>query len=247
LAFEVASVKVAGASRDSFMVGCYIPGDVIPKGMCVARTAPLRNIIAEAYGIRIFNIADHLIGGPGWIGSDRFEIQGKAENLSATTDELRSMLRNLLAERFKFRAHEEMREQSGYALVVGKNGPKLKQATTEDKRHNIGAFGTAPTQMEGTNSSMADLAEYLSRVFHRPFNDETGLKGRYDFKMTFVFDAPQLPSVQLPSGARLTIPLNDSALPAISGALGQLGLKLEAKKIPVGMIVIDHAEKPSEN
>jgi uncharacterized protein (TIGR03435 family) len=94
---------------------------------------------------------------------------------------------------------------------------------------------------------MQDLAQYLSRVFHRPFSDETGLQGRYDFKMTFVFDAPQLPNVPLPPGARMGIPLNDSALPAISSALGQLGLKLDAKKIPVRMIVIDHAEKPTEN
>jgi uncharacterized protein (TIGR03435 family) len=80
------------------MVGCYFPGsrlDVVPKGMCIARNASLRNIIAEAYGISIFNIVNFLIGGPGWIGSDRFDIQGKAEDLSATTDQLRAMLRNL--------------------------------------------------------------------------------------------------------------------------------------------------------
>jgi uncharacterized protein (TIGR03435 family) len=110
LKFEVASVKPAGASGGSYSYGCHVPGDTIPKGMCVARNAPLRNIIGEAYGIRIFDVADYLIGGPGWMGSERFDIQGKAEDLSATTDQLRSMLRNLLAERFKLQLHEEMRE-----------------------------------------------------------------------------------------------------------------------------------------
>jgi uncharacterized protein (TIGR03435 family) len=250
LKFEVSSVKLNKFSNGGYSVGCYAstPFNTIPKGMCEAVSTPLRVLLGEAYGVDFFRIADLVIGVPNGLVSDRFDVQGKAENASATSEELHAMLRNLLADRFKLQAHEEMREEPGYALVSAKNGAKLKEAA-EAKQHNINAFGTAPTQLEGVNSSMADLAQYFSRVFHRPFSDETGLLGRYNFNMTFVFDAPQLPNlpVPLPPGARRTIPLNDSALPAISGALGQLGLKFDAKKIPVRFIIIDHAEKPDAN
>lgn len=248
LKFEVASVK-PGKPGGGYSIGCYEPNNpgTIPKGMCVAVSIPLRILVGHAYGLDFVRIPDLVIGVPNALADDRYDIQGKAANPSATSEELHAMLRTLLAERFKLRAHEEMREQAGYALVVGKNGPRLTKDAVDDKRHSIGAFGTAPTQLEGMNSSMADFALYFSRVFHRPFDDETGLQGRYDFKMMFVFDAPQLPNVSLPRGGRIQIPLNDSALPAISSALGQLGLKLEAKKIPVRMIVIDRAEKPGEN
>jgi uncharacterized protein (TIGR03435 family) len=250
LKFEVASVKASQAANTSNYTGCDGAStlDLFPKGRCIARNATLRTIIGDAYRINVFlnDLGNFIIGGPSWIASDRFDIEGKAENDSATTDELYAMLRNLLADRFKLQAREEMREESGYALIVGKNGAKLRP-TTGDKQRGIAAHGSAPTELEGTNSSMTDLVRYLSLHLHHPFTDETGLSGRYDFKITFVYDAPPLPNVQLPAGARLAVLLNDSALPAVSGALDQVGLRLQAKHVPVRMIVIDHADRPDAN
>jgi uncharacterized protein (TIGR03435 family) len=151
--------------------------------MCEIVGAPLRVIIGEAYGVHFFRVSDLVVGIPSGLAGDGYDVKGKAENPSATSEELHAMLRNLLAERFKLRVHEELKEQSGYALIFGKNDPKL--TAPDDKRHSIGAFGTAPTQLEGINSSMAELAEYFSRQFHRPFSDETGLQGRYDLQAHF--------------------------------------------------------------
>jgi len=253
LAFEVASVKPNNSTGGSYYVGCYTPAstrDLIPKGMCIARGATLHALIAEANGIITFNNRDYLKGGPDWISSDRYDIQGKAENMNSTTNELRTMLRNLLAERFKLRVHEEMKDAAGYAIVLGKNGPKLAP-TAGDKPRSIAAFGQPPTELEGMNASMSDLATYFVRQFHRPFVDQTGLIGRYDFRMTLLADdSPPITDAPLkaPPGTRIVFGLNDSALPAVSKALQeQLGLRLEAQKLPMPIIVIDHAEKPSEN
>ena len=212
--------------------------------MCIAKNSTLRSIIAEAYGISVFNISDYIIGGPGWIGSDRYDIEGKAENMSATTDQLQAMLLNLLAERFKLIVHEETKDTAGYALVMAKDSSKLKP-TSGDKPARISAFGQPPNELEGVNSSMADLASYFVREFRRPFVDSTGLSGRYDFKITFIADDPPTiePSRQALPGARVVWALNESALPAVSKALQeQLGLKLQPEKLPVRRIVIDSVQ-----
>jgi uncharacterized protein (TIGR03435 family) len=253
LAFEVASVKPSKAANSSNYSGCYFPSSklgLIPKGKCVARNATLRSIIAAAYGIIVFNIDDYIIDGPGWIGSDRYDIEGKAENIFASNSELRAMLLTLLEERFKLKVHEEMKDTAGYALVLGKNVHGLEPAVG-DKPGGIAAFGQPPNELEGLNSSMPDLAEYFVRQFHRPFVDKTGLMGRYDFKITLLLDDPRPISEPPPPGgpgARTVYALNDSALPAVSKALqDQLGLRLQPERLPVRRIVIDHAEKPDAN
>jgi len=238
LAFEVASVKPAAPSNGSVMVGCHVPGarlDVIPKGMCIARNATLRSILAEAYDFSVFmnDIGNYVIGGPGWIGSDRFDIEGKADNPSATTKELRAMLINLLEERFKLTIHEETKDTAGFALVIGKNGPKLT-ATTGDKPVSIYALGQPPSELDGQNAPMAGLTAYFERRLHHPFVDRTGLTGRYDFKIELLTDDP-------PHG------LNESDLPAIAKALEGLGLRLQPEKLLVRRIFIDHAERPDAN
>lgn len=250
LKFEVASIKPNRQYDTSYGSGCYSPtsNPQIPRGMCTAHNVPLSVLIGEAYGVDEFRIADLVIGGPGWMGSERYDVEAKAENLSATSDELQAMLRNLLRERFKLQVHEETREQTGYALRQSKDGVKLTQ-TIGEKRRYINVFRSEPPQLEATNVSIGDLAQYLSRMFHRPFIDNTGLDGHFDFMVPFEFEAPPLPTIpDLPQGARLILPLNDSALPGISDALQKhLGLQMQSQKVPVTLIVIDHAEKPNAN
>jgi uncharacterized protein (TIGR03435 family) len=238
LAFEVASVKPAAPSNGSVMVGCYFPRmrfAEIPKGMCIAKNATLRSVIFEAYEInaRAFNIGDYIQGGPGWVGSDRFDIQGKAEDVSATTGQLHAMLRSLLVERFKLQAHEVTKDESGYALVVGSNGAKLTP-TTGDKPVSVYAVGQPPKEFGGLNAEMAVVAAYLSRRFNRPIVDRTGLTARYDFKVALLTDDA-------------THSLNESDIHAVAKALEELGLHLRPEKLPVVRVMIDHAEKPSEN
>jgi uncharacterized protein (TIGR03435 family) len=258
LTFEVASVKPNLGTGRSFFIGCYYPGsaiELIPRGMCIARNTSVRAIVAEAYNIEAYLAADSVLGGPGWIDTARYDIEGKAENRSATPDELHAMLRSVLADRFKLEAHEESRMISGFALVVAKNGPKLKTAKG-DRPSGIFATGSAPIEMQGTNSSVADLAKYLSRNFRVPIVDKTGLAGRYDFNIKFLRsdDEPQSSSISPPNtpgpppGTKIVVAVDISFLPAISRALqNEVGLKLESQKVPSRILIIDGIARPKEN
>jgi len=176
-------------------------------------------MIAFAYDIPIFVADQHISGGPGWMAIDRFSLEAKAGNASATAAELRSMLQSLLADRFKLQFHRETKEVGGYALVVGKSGFKDK------------SFFTDRTSLAcGSPTTMA-LAECLSSRLGKPVLDETGITGSHNFSLTMeslAEDQPFPPSL-------FTV-LEE-----------QLGLKLESRRLPSVVLTIDHAEKPSEN
>ena len=222
--FEVASIKPGEGLGASASYGCYTIGAVvaIPKGTCIFRNATLAGIIAEVYGIP-FRRSDGIIsGGPGWIRTDRYNIEARAEDDSATTSELKLMTQALLAERFKLTLHETTVEFSGYSLVVAGNGPKLK-ASDGLGRSSIGSAGG---RISGYYASMAHLALVLANWLRQPVVDNTDINGSYDFKLTF--DA------------------NDQSGPSIFTALQeQMGLRLESTKVPQRVLVIDHAEKPA--
>jgi uncharacterized protein (TIGR03435 family) len=223
--FEVAFVKPGEGAGVSYFYGCYTIGAVvavIPKGRCIFRNATLIGIIAEVYDIPPRRIDELISGGPGWIRTERYNIEAKAEDDSATTSELRFMTQTLLAERFKLTLHEITVESAGYALVVGKNGPRLKASDA-----GLGAPGTAggPGSITGYAASMARLANTLANRLRQPVVNNTGINGSYDFKLTFGPD--------------------DQSGPSIFTALEeQMGLKLESKKVLQRAMVIDHAEKP---
>jgi len=128
LTFEVASVRAHKGLDGSSFGGCYRAGAiaVVPKGRCLFRNASVRNIIAEAYDIAIFRIDELISGGPNWIRDDKYDVEAKAENDSATESELKVMTQALLAERFKLALREITKDSAGYALVVARNGLKLK-------------------------------------------------------------------------------------------------------------------------
>jgi uncharacterized protein (TIGR03435 family) len=144
------------------------------------------------------------------------------------------MTRTLLTERFKLTMHRETREVPVYALVIAKNGPKLKKAATDgDDGLSVNAHGYVAKQ-----TSVELLARQLQAQVGRIVLDRTGLAGAYDFKLEFT---PQRALGNAGDGS-------EPAGPTIFTALQeQLGLKLESSKAPVEIVVIDHVEKPSEN
>lgn len=240
--FEVTSVKWNN-SANGVSGGCHgtnsKPGAPdrapIPLGRCIITAARLSHLIAIAYGIDLQNVK----GGADWIwGVDRFDVEGKTENPSTVTEEqLLQMLQNLLAERFKLKIHRETKSLSGYALMVAKNGSKLKESTGEGKRslRMSGAAIFKPDAIDQKNlnqntiigervpiSQLAGTLTYLREV--GPVSDETGLTGVYDFKLVWE------------PGESLNSVLQE-----------QLGLRLEAQKVPVEQLVIDSAEKPAAN
>jgi len=220
-AFEVATVRPTAGP---------IPG--VPAMFGQQQTTPdtlnVRHTALIEFIRRSFSIVDQqLTGAPDWIRDERFDIVAKAAK-PATDAELWSMVRPLLEERFKLKYHHESREASGLAMVVAKNGPKLKKS--EGGSNNISAAGGVIT---GRNVTMARLAGLLSSVMRRPVIDATGLDGTYDFL---------LDPKPYAAGGPLDLPsLIITAIPE------ELGLRLESRKLEMQVMVIDHIERPGEN
>jgi uncharacterized protein (TIGR03435 family) len=255
LAFEVASIK-----RD--ITGQ--PGPVynmLPPLFRVER-ATLKNLIRMAYWVHDFQI----LGGPGWIKADRYDIEAKTpgnpvlnQSSAGLNEGYRAMqlrrLQTLLHDRFKLAVHRETKEMPIYELTVAKGGPKLEppNCIQRDLRDPIapgktmtdycGFGGWSAGRYEATTGGMTDLAGGLSDLLERVVVDKTGITGMYHLHLTFT---PDDSTIRLPDLPGSPPPPVDG--PDIFTALQeQLGLKLESAKGPVEVLVIDHAEKPSEN
>jgi uncharacterized protein (TIGR03435 family) len=199
------------------------------------------NLILFAYGIH----PRQLIGAPDWIEKDRYDVLGKPDVEGQPNNrQTRALIQKLLADRFSLKFHREKRELSVYAIVVGKTGAKLTISEGDPKGDpNMFFYGFG--KFIAKNTTIADFAGFLQQgVLDRPVVDQTGLAGRYDFGLVYRPDQPLGggPGVNPP-------PPNDAdALDDIYAAVQQqLGLRLEATKTPIDVIVIDHLEKPSEN
>jgi len=163
---------------------------------------------------------------------------------------MRLMVQTLLAERFQLRVHLETKQLPGYSLVVAKNGPRLKESVRDDCPSPAGTCGgvynfgggISPREV-GERASMAQLAQELSTVLGRTVQDNTGLAGLYDFTLAWRPDENQ-PGV---GGGRVPYAGDANAPSLFEAVQDQLRLKLEANRVPVEILVIDHVEMPSEN
>ena len=189
----------------------------------IARHTALIEIIRRAFGL----VDQELVGGPGWIRDQRFDIVGKSAG-PATDAQLWSMVRPLLEERFKFKYHREPREVSGLALLAGKKGPKLTPAEGGSDE-----FSAAGGVLTGRNVPISRLAGLLSSVLRRPVRDETGLEGVYNFSVD-----PKRYAGQGPPDLQSMV---------ITAVQEDLGLRLESRKFELQVMVIDHIEPPDEN
>jgi uncharacterized protein (TIGR03435 family) len=257
LRFDVASVKPNKSGRESGNLRRQAGGLVIAVNM------RLSSLITYAYQATPLT----LVGGPSWINDERFDLTAKLPGDlppvtpgSFGTDYTAFAMRTLLAERFNLKVHREPREQDVYALVMarvgGNPGPSLKRSTQdcspETLRTMIGRGGlpigpgapivcnvvTMPGRMQANGEPLAAMTNPLSSVLGRIVVDRTGLTGAWDFELTFAPD----------SGAGLASPVDalpaDPNLPSIFTALQeQLGLKLEAARAPVEVLVIDRVER----
>jgi uncharacterized protein (TIGR03435 family) len=187
-----------------------------------------------------YNVKDFQISGvPEWaLGRDQFyDITAKVEGESAPAlEQVRPMLQTLLADRFQLKLHRETRELPVYDLVDDKKGPKLKESIGPRSPHPVTFSGTL-TRFNLLDKSLADLVDSIAGFVDRPVLDKTGLTGRYDFTLEFTHSNPDLVARDSPEADR-------SIFTAIQE---QLGLKLTPAKAPTEILVIDHAERPSEN
>ncbi len=167
-------------------------------------------------------------------------------------DQYKTMVKKLLADRFKLTFHRDKKELSVYAIVIGKNGPKLTKSEGDPNGPPSLLFrglGLLPAQ----NASMADLAGVMQgAVLDKPVVDQTGLKGKFDFTLTWTPDEYQFAALGIrvppPGDPSVTIgPGGTASLDLFTAFQEQLGLKLESTKAPAEVFVIDRVEKPSEN
>lgn len=206
---------------------------------------PVRNLIYFAYDIKY----GYISGGPSWIDSDHFDIDAKIDDSLAETykkmsgkernAQLKLMVRRLLEERFKLKVRTETKELPIFALVVAKNGPKLKSSVppADGAQAKPGWSTSAPNGMMKITAKDAGLEGLVANLMMQPsvgrlVVDDTGLKGPYDFEVEWA----RSPSPQDSSGPDVFVALQE-----------QLGLKLEARKGPVETLVIEHVERTSGN
>jgi len=254
--FEVASIKPSAPDAR----GMFIRGT--PGGRLNITNMTLKELIVIAYRVQPF----HVSGGPAWLDSLHYDISAKSEN-SPKPDELQLMLQSLLADRFQLTIHRETKELPIYALVMAKKDGKLGPGLVESKEGSCtppdpskpppplepgkppalgcGGLMMQPRALRGVGVGMAQFAPMFSRLLGRTVVDKTGLTGKFDISMEWTPDQAQI--ARLPPDAPKPPP-SDPAGPSIFTAMQeQLGLKLESQKRPVEMIVVDRAEKPSEN
>ncbi len=223
LSFDVASIKPNNTPPG----GRLVPGGgrlrFLP-GTVSGRNVTAKRIILDAYHTTEYQLS----GGPGWIDSDRFDFEAKADK-PATEDQLGRMLQTLLAERFHLTVRHETRDVQVYALTVGKKGPKLLEIkpgeptprpTPPPAGSKIGGVFMDKGTIQHFIESMLDRYPTVGR----PVVDKTGLSGVYQFFVYWDEDENFMTAVQ-----------------------DELGLRFEARKAPLDTLVIEHIEKPDPN
>ena len=275
LEFEVASIKQAPPRKEGEprgMMGCFGgPGSRDPGRYSCAK-ASVSMMALQAYGLKNYQLRP-----PYSPDAGQFNVEAKVPP-GATAEQVKMMLRSLLAARFKLAFHYEKGETQGYALVVAKSGLKMKESAPDPPPAAEGGAPTpAPgpvkdadgfvyipprnrmavgwanglTRWAGGNVPVDALVGLSNTLTGRPVIDSTGLKGKYDFTLTFSPD-----SDAGASGPALSPSLSDDGgIAPLGGGLTvfgaiekQLGLKLEPRKIAFDVFVIDHADKtPVEN
>jgi uncharacterized protein (TIGR03435 family) len=263
--FEVASVKPAAQiiAGPDVNIGVRIDG---AQFRC--NSYSLKDYVRFAY-----NVKQYQVEGPDWIAQDRYSVTAKIPE--GGSGHVREMVQALLEDRFKLKFHREQKEFSVYALTVGKNGIRMTEEPPDPADTGVpdvdvkaqggrggvnvdlgrgSYFGFADNKLTGKKLDMTRFADLLAMFADRPIVNMTDLKGRYDFSLTLSeedYTAMLIRSaikngVNLPPQALQL--LEHSSGDTLFNAVQMLGLKLEPRKAPLDVIVIDSAEKtPVEN
>jgi uncharacterized protein (TIGR03435 family) len=219
LSFEVTSVKLHNPAEKSLT---YQSG---PERFSM--TVRPFDLIRMAYDVEI----DRLLNAPEWT-QNFYDIQATAGKESDKA-EIKLMLQSLLGDRFGLKVHRETREMSGYVLIVDKNGPKLPPPRNDASLKDQGSIGFETGEIRAYGVTMKRLALGLAIQQKMPVVDETRIEGHYDLRLRFD-DGSAADSGSTASGSIFT-------------ALREVGLRLEAKKLPVDVMLVDRIDRPTEN
>jgi uncharacterized protein (TIGR03435 family) len=221
LSFEVISIKPTPVERQNRLTLDFCQS----SGRFVVAGAPVLWSIGYAYRLKDYQMS----GAPEWVSQfdSTYDIEGKPSQ-AVNNGQCRLMVQSLFKERFKLRVHRENKESPVYNLTIAKNGTKLRVggAVKLNGGVQVDASGKADWP---DGLTMGALATILSNYTDRPVVDRTGLTEKYGITLDFSLrDGDDRPSI-------------------FTAVQDQLGLKLEAGRAPIEMLVIDHLEKPEEN
>jgi len=263
--FEVASVKPFSIGQ---IDGAVTLGAKIDGAQVRLLGLAMRDLLATAYKVKLYQL-----NGPEWIQTERYDIQAKLP-AGVSPEKLPEMTQALLAERFGLKVHREKKEMPVYVLLVGKPPLRLREVAVDPNAPppravevsgtgsaagisvNLGngsSYTFAGGKLTGTKITAPNIAAVLERFTDRPVLDLTELKGTYDFEFqvspeetqTLMIRAAVAAGVQLPPQA---LRLLDGGGNPIENGAEQLGLKIEGRRMPVDIIVIDQIQKtPTDN
>lgn len=255
-AFDVVTIKPNNSGSNDGAWG-------VQQNRYSAKNTPLSRIILQAYLGQMAVSEDRLKGAPAWVKTDPYDIVAKADDATAALWKgmrqaqqvaiAAPLLRTMLEDRCKLVAHTVPTEIDGYALVVGKNGNKMKQAQPDEPKPEHyaqfeGGWMIVFPSMNGPDAkqvvtyrqvTMAEFTAFIS-MGGKPILDQTGLAGKWDF------DVPLLIDPNPPEAAEGAAPA-PRADAAHAYNWGAIGLELKPIKVPAFDLVIDHIERPSEN
>jgi uncharacterized protein (TIGR03435 family) len=266
-AFEVASIKPSNPTEGGVTAGVHIDGSQVR-----AAQLSLKDYIGMAYRVRAYQIA-----GPDWLAEQRFDLAATLPAGSSTA-QFSEMMQSLLVERFNLKLHHDKKEFPVYVLEVGKTQLKLQASKPDPKVDDAEPKGTANVtgsgssqgvsinlgqgssytfsnnRFEATRLTMTQFAGNLERFVDRPIVDMTGLDGRYDFGLDLTEEDYRLMLIRAGVNSGVVLPpaalrlLENGSPVSLFDALQKVGLKLDARKSPLEVLVIDEARKtPTDN
>jgi uncharacterized protein (TIGR03435 family) len=234
--FEVASIKQS--NPDERGRGIRLQG-----GNVSVVNMPLSDLMTLVYDLH----PTQLIGLPPWATTERYDVTAKTEGEGQPSpDQLKIMMRKLLAGRFRLVAHNDRRELPVYTLGLAKGGAKISANDPSKTSATNGIIGRGPGSVLFNNTTIDDFCKMLqSGAVDRPVVNQTGLTGKYDFSL--VWTPPQLENAP-PNPNALGPADRAEAPPDIYTALQQqLGFRAEGTKLRIDVLVVDNVEKPSGN
>jgi uncharacterized protein (TIGR03435 family) len=194
----------------------------------------LKGYIAYAYAVKDFQV----MGGPTWVDREHYDITAKLERVDPQRpdgSQLREALQTLLADRFQLSVHHELKEVAGFALMADKGGFKLTPVA-DGGNHATSSRGAISRQLTASQVDMGRVAAFLARETGRPVEEQTHIPGLFTFTLEWARDDPKNSNSEQPE------------LPSLFKALQEkLGLRLESRRILVDLLIVDKAERPSNN
>ena len=232
-AFEVATIKPSKPEAQG-------EGMTFEGRSFTTRNTSLVDLLTFAYGLQ----QNQIVGAPAWAREDKYDVLATPDlEGQPNPSQLRAMVRTLVGDRFGFRFHDEKRDLAAYVLTVAKTGLKI---TAGDPKGLPGLFFQGPGVLSVRDAKLLEFAQLIeTRVLDRPVVDRTGLADRFNFVLKWTPDDLQLAAM----GARISPPpsAGDAPPDLFTAMQQQMGIRVDSVKVPVDVMVVDGAGKPSAN